>query len=76
MDGGWTSEERQELVFYQAVVCWSKTERLRQGRENLFDALAGRRVMVALLGLATIAEARGDTTAADEFRARAGLIST
>lgn len=44
-----------------------------QGRESVFDALAGCPVTAALLGLATIAEARGDRTAADELRASAGL---
>ena len=54
----------------------SDTQRPRRGRESLFDALAGNPATVALLGLATIAEARGDAIAADELRARARLIRT
>ena len=61
---------------YQDVSHWSGAQRPRQGRESLFDALAGNPATVALLGLATIAEARGDATAADELRARARLIRT
>jgi len=61
---------------YRDVAHWSDAQRPRQGRESLFDALAGRPATAALLGLATIAEARGDATAADELRARAGLIPT
>jgi len=61
---------------YRGVAHWSDAQRPRQGRESLFDALAGRPAAAALLGLATIAEARGDATAAAELRARAGLIPT
>jgi predicted ATPase/DNA-binding SARP family transcriptional activator len=58
---------------YRAVVAWSEEARPRMAREALFVALAGSPGTRALLGLAEIAEARGDADAADELRARAGL---
>jgi tetratricopeptide (TPR) repeat protein len=58
---------------YQQVLEWSETERRHQARESLFLALAGNPATAALLGLAELAEARGDTVAADEFRGRARL---
>ena len=61
---------------YRQVLEWSQTERPRQARESLFLALAGSPATAALLGLAELAEARGDTAAADEFRGRAGLALT
>jgi hypothetical protein len=42
-------------------------------REALFVALAGSPATRALLGLAELAEASGDSEAADELRARAEL---
>ncbi|HVN62199.1 MAG TPA: hypothetical protein VMT59_13110, partial [Gaiellaceae bacterium] len=61
---------------YREVLEWSQMERPRQARESLFLALAGSPATGALLGLAELAEARGDTAAADEFRGRAGLALT
>ena len=61
---------------YREVLEWSQMQRPHQARESLFVALAGSPVTAALLGLAELAEARGDTAAADAFRARAGLALT
>ena len=61
---------------YRQVLEWSQLQRPHQARESLFVALAGSPATAALLGLAEIAEARGDTAAADELRARAGLALT
>ena len=58
---------------YRQVLEWSQMERPRQARESLFLALAGSPATAALLGLAELAEGRGDTPAADELRSRAGL---
>ena len=61
---------------YRDVLDWSEAQRPHQARESLFIALAGSPVTPALLGLAELAEARGDAAAADELRARAGLALT
>ena len=61
---------------YRRVLEWSELQRPRQARESLFVGLAGNPATAALLGLAEIAEARGDTASADGFRARAGLALT
>ena len=53
---------------YREVLEWSQAQRPHQARESLFVALAGSPATAALLGLAELAEARGDTAAADEFR--------
>ena len=58
---------------YRQVIEWSQLQRAHQARESLFLALAGSPAAAALLGLADLAEGRGDTAAADEFRGRAGL---
>jgi hypothetical protein len=58
---------------YRRVLEWSQLQRPHQARESLFLALAGNPGTAALLGLAEIAEARGDTAAAEDFRTRAGL---
>jgi predicted ATPase/DNA-binding SARP family transcriptional activator len=55
---------------YTAVVEWSEAVRPHQARESLFLALAGDPATAALLGLADIAESRGDTLLAEELRAR------
>ena len=58
---------------YQNVLEWSRTPRPRQARESLNVVLAGSPAAIALLGLAELADARGDAAAADELRAHAGL---
>jgi tetratricopeptide (TPR) repeat protein len=58
---------------YRAVVAWSEEPRRHMAREALFIALAGSPATRALLGLAELAEASGDSEAADELRARAEL---
>ena len=54
----------------------AQLQRPHQARESLFLALAGSPATAALLGLAELAEARGDTAAANEFRGRTGLTLT
>jgi predicted ATPase/DNA-binding SARP family transcriptional activator len=61
---------------YREVLEWSQTQRPHNARESLFLALAGSPASSALLGLAGIAEGRGDTAAAVELRERAGLALT
>ena len=61
---------------YRRVLEWAQLQRPHQARESLFVALAGSPATAALLGLAEIAERRGDTVSADEFRARAGVALT
>ena len=61
---------------YGRVLEWAQLQRPHQARESLFVALAGSPATAALLGLAEIAERRGDTVSADEFRARAGVALT
>lgn len=58
---------------YRNVVEWSERPRPHQARETQFIAVAGSPGAAALLGLAELAQARGDGEAADELRARAGL---
>ncbi len=58
------------------VLAWSQQQRPRQAREILFVALAGDPAAEALLGLAELADARGDTAAAEALRGRAGLALT
>jgi predicted ATPase/DNA-binding SARP family transcriptional activator len=64
------------VSLYRRVLDWSQVQRPHQARESLFVALAGSPATTALLGLAEIAERRGDMASADEFRARAGLALT
>jgi predicted ATPase len=58
---------------YRGVIAWSEEPRRHAAREALFIALAGSPAKASLLGLAEIAETRGEAEAADELRARAGL---
>ena len=61
---------------YRQVLERSQTQRPRQAREILFVALADSPATAALLGLAELADARGDTASADELRLRAGVALT
>ena len=61
---------------YRDVIAWSEEARRHEAREALFMALAGSPASAALLGLAKLAEARGDTASADDLRGRAGLALT
>jgi predicted ATPase/DNA-binding SARP family transcriptional activator len=70
--GDTDAAERQ----YRQVLEWSQTQRPHQARESLFLALAGSPATAALLGLADIAEARGDTASADDLRGRADVALT
>jgi predicted ATPase/DNA-binding SARP family transcriptional activator len=63
-------------ILYRDVIAWSEEQRRHETREALFIALAGSPAPAALLGLAEIADARGDTRSADELRGRAGLALT
>ncbi len=60
-------------TLYRGVIAWSEQPRQHWAREALFIALVGSPGTAALLGLAELADARGDADAADELRARAGL---
>jgi tetratricopeptide (TPR) repeat protein len=61
---------------YREVLERSQAHGPRQAREILFAALAESPATAALLGLAELADTRGDTAAADELRERAGLTLT
>jgi hypothetical protein len=58
------------------VLDWSALPRPHRARESLFVALAGDPATAALLGLADLADARGDALAAGDLRQRAGLALT
>ncbi len=58
-------------TLYRNVVEWSERFRPHQARETQFIALAGSPVTAALLGLAELADARGEREAADGLRERA-----
>ncbi|MGZ4256902.1 MAG: BTAD domain-containing putative transcriptional regulator [Gaiellaceae bacterium] len=58
---------------YRDVLDWSEAPRPHQARESLFLALAGSPATAALLGLAELADARGDAPAAAGFRERIAL---
>jgi predicted ATPase/DNA-binding SARP family transcriptional activator len=61
-------------TLYRGVIAWSEEPRQHEAREALFIALVGSPWTAALLGLAELADARGDAGVADELRARAGLV--
>jgi tetratricopeptide (TPR) repeat protein len=56
---------------YRQALDWSAQPRPHRARESLFVVIAGSPATGALLGLADLEAARGDTEAADELRARA-----
>jgi predicted ATPase/DNA-binding SARP family transcriptional activator len=58
---------------YRNGLEWSLMPRPRRARESLFVMLAGSPATAALVGLAEVADARGDDAAAAELRAQAGL---
>jgi predicted ATPase/DNA-binding SARP family transcriptional activator len=60
-------------TLYRGVIDWSEEPRQHAAREALFIALVGSPATAALLGLAELADARGDADVADELRARAAL---
>ena len=61
---------------YRTVLDWSTLPRPHLARETLFIALAGDPAAAALLGLADLADSRGDALTADDLRRRAGLALT
>ena len=61
---------------YRQVLERLRTQGPRQAREILFVALADDPAAAALLGLAELADARGDSASADELRLRAGAALT
>jgi predicted ATPase/DNA-binding SARP family transcriptional activator len=61
---------------YREVLERLQTQAPRQAREILFVALADDPATAALLGLAELADARGDIASADELRVRAGAALT
>ena len=58
---------------YRTALEWSQAPRSHLSRESLFLALAGSPATAALLGLAEIAEALGDTVTAGDLRIRADM---
>jgi tetratricopeptide (TPR) repeat protein len=58
-------------TLHSKVLEWSRAKRLHQARESLFVALAGNPATAALRGLAELAEGRGDSASAADFRRRA-----
>jgi hypothetical protein len=69
--GARDADTAEEL--FRQVLAWSQEWRQRQAREILFIALAGSPARAALLGLAELAEERGDTAVAADLRDRAEL---
>jgi hypothetical protein len=70
------ADARAAEVGYRQVLERLRTQGPRQAREILFVALADDPATAALLGLAELADARGDTASADELRLRAGAALT
>jgi predicted ATPase/DNA-binding SARP family transcriptional activator len=56
---------------YRNALEWAAQSRPHRARESIFVTIAGSPATGALLGLADLEAARGDTEAADELRARA-----
>jgi predicted ATPase/DNA-binding SARP family transcriptional activator len=61
---------------YRQALDWSAQPRPHRARESLFVVIAGSPATAALLGLADLAAARGDTETADELRTRAEVAIT
>ena len=59
--------------FFRAALRWSEAPRPRSARESLFVGISGSPAAGALLGLAELADAGGDSASADELRGRARL---
>ena len=73
--GAAVGDAESAATLYRGVVAWSREPRRHDAREALFIALVGSPATAALVGLAELADARGDGAAADELRAEAGLAS-
>jgi len=73
--GAAVGDAESAASLYRSVVAWSREPRRHDAREALFIALVGSPATAALVGLAELADARGDGAAADELRAQAGLAS-
>jgi predicted ATPase/DNA-binding SARP family transcriptional activator len=71
--GAAVGDAESAATLYRSVVAWSREPRRHDAREALFIALVGSPAKAALVGLAELADARGDGAAADELRAEAGL---
>jgi hypothetical protein len=71
--GAAVGDAESTATLYRSVVAWSREPRRHDAREALFIALVGSLATAALVGLAELADARGDGAAADELRAEAGL---
>jgi predicted ATPase/DNA-binding SARP family transcriptional activator len=71
--GAAVGDAESAATLYRSVVAWSREPRRHDAREALFIALVGSPATAALVGLAELADARGDGAAADELRAEAGL---
>jgi predicted ATPase/DNA-binding SARP family transcriptional activator len=69
-------DEASAERLYRAVMDWSSIPRPHGARETLFIALAGDPAPRALLGLADLAERRGDALGASDLRQRAQLATT
>ena len=70
---GGDAEAAEQL--YRSALAWSEVPRPRSARESLFIGIAGTPSAGALLGLAELAEASGDGTAAADLRGRAQLTA-
>ena len=60
---------------YRTALEWATRQRPHRARESIFVTIAGSPATGALVGLADLATARGDTEAAEELRARAEVAA-
>jgi hypothetical protein len=58
---------------YRTALEWSPSQRSHLTRQSLFLTLSGSPARAAMMGLAEIAETRGDVVAAGELRSRAAF---